>query len=151
MKFKLGMADVFQYLAFVILKRDALAVSILGLARSPTKSPCFFLSLNLFQYLGSRGAQHEDISGNASATGFNTWAREEPNLSGRAGSRINQGFNTWAREEPNPCPHLMPPAPFPVSILGLARSPTGRRCRCPAPPVRFQYLGSRGAQPRTGL
>ena len=57
MKFKLGMADVFQYLAFVILKRDALAVSILGLARSPTSSTPPDITFDGFQYLGSRGAQ----------------------------------------------------------------------------------------------
>ena len=55
---------------------------------------------------------------------FNTWAREEPNFRSCCIRRGFRRFNTWAREEPNDYywPEL---AHLGVSILGLARSPTG--------------------------
>ena len=85
-------------------------VSILGLARSPTfalNSVVHFL--HQFQYLGSRGAQQGITTKNVSGNGFNTWAREEPNLSVLAahGLRCSR-FNTWAREEPNRYPRIDP-------------------------------------------
>ena len=122
----------------------------------------------MFQYLGSRGAQLQLYTGRSGVdAGFNTWAREEPNLrlptclypqasvsilglarspTRRDGEQHPQGrFNTWAREEPN----LMERAwrlVIIVSILGLARSPTLNPHDLH--PLRmFQYLGSRGAQP----
>ena len=77
-------------------------VSILGLARSPT--PCFGTCL-------------------VCTSGFNTWAREEPNRTVVNPSGLSTSFNTWAREEPNET-----------------------RSRLKNGLTRFQYLGSRGAQ-----
>ena len=103
-------------------------VSILGLARSPTRSWALRVMHEAFQYLGSRGAQrYGSRSYFKNRDGFNTWAREEPNLTSSLAC----------------CPLAL------VSILGLARSPTATR-RFPSPPAPFQYLGSRGAQPHEG-
>ena len=56
--------------------------------------------------------------------GFNTWAREEPNLGLELELKWSYfSFNTWAREEPNADESLRL-AGIQVSIPGLARSPT---------------------------
>ena len=143
-------------------------VSILGLARSPTYIKLQTLDNETFQYLGSRGAQHNPSTGKWPLTfRFNTWAREEPNvwifnfailgkLFQYLGSRgaqlpalrrilLSTGFNTWAREEPNSDPRRGGYKRN-VSILGLARSPTCLQAELPST-FKFQYLGSRGAQP----
>ena len=112
-------------------------VSILGLARSPT-----FIPVIEFQ----------------TSSGFNTWAREEPNkvhlrvslvirasILGLARSPTSRSFalpnlfmcfNTWAREEPN-VSGIDARVSALVSILGLARSPTRRRYGCTAADFRF--------------
>ena len=124
-------------------------VSILGLARSPTVSHFFLAILRMFQYLGSRGAQRRsgrasygvirfqylgsrgaqrnDTLPNAPDSRFNTWAREEPNPMLLEKSFEFFCFNTWAREEPNYAASMRAKLRSPVSILGLARSPTTRR------------------------
>ena len=80
------------------------AVSILGLARSPTRTIILMDGDSfLFQYLGSRGAQPSLLDASCTNASFNTWAREEPNL-----HHLFHGD----------CIQLH------VSILGLARSPT---------------------------
>ena len=98
-------------------------VSILGLARSPTRTRGHGLTGMTFQYLGSRGAQLDDPPMLTRMLGFNTWAREEPNVAnvpatsmelsfqylGSRGAQLMaycfnnnaRSFNTWAREEPN--------------------------------------------------
>ena len=121
----------------------------------------------LFQYLGSRGAQHKKHLVFLFPRCFNTWAREEPNLYwlitllygwevsilGLARSPTRLAFNVESDSV--------------VSILGLARSPTQRQHQesngggfntwareepnkqgmIPAfHAFTFQYLGSRGAQ-----
>ena len=111
----------------------------LELARTPTL-------FRWFQYLGSRGAQLRQCFKNTAnhkvsilglarsptparrcgvrrPAGFNTWAREEPNVPLIEAVLPLERFNTWAREEPN------------ISLS------TTVSCR-----MRFQYLGSRGAQ-----
>ena len=54
-----------------------------------------------FQYLGSRGAQRPRGKRSVFFTCFNTWAREEPNSGLRGHGAGISCFNTWAREEPN--------------------------------------------------
>ena len=79
--------------------------------------------VGLFQYLGSRGAQLYSVTVSNRIESFNTWAREEPNAFLTSPVSASYCFNTWAREEPNSFPE---PDGYqaPVSILGLARSPT---------------------------
>ena len=55
----------------------------------------------MFQYLGSRGAQHKVLQDFPLAVSFNTWVREEPNNMTGNLSILFPCFNTWAREEPN--------------------------------------------------
>ena len=101
------------------------AVSILGLARSPTRTIILMDGDSfLFQYLGSRGAQPSLLDASCTNASFNTWAREEPNLRQSIPVFQHDGFNTWAREEPN------------TVLFSLHHSI-----------YLFQYLGSRGAQP----
>ena len=77
-----------------------------------------------FQYLGSRGAQHNLI--------YNEWFRDEFQYLGSRGAQRYEWeiLGDWEK----------------VSILGLARSPTSRADV--THPLWFQYLGSRGAQRR---
>ena len=85
-----------------------IAVSILGLARSPTKLAGFFFF---------------------NAKRFNTWAREEPNLIKfqTEEERIEVSILGLARS-PTGLWHEMARV-VAVSILGLARSPTGHHRR----------------------
>ena len=147
-----------------------ISVSILGLARSPTcrdricrkgnerfntwareePNPSFLIYSYYFwkfQYLGSRGAQRCSLPLvytflQVSILGL----ARSPTYSFYFYGFLLYCFNTWAREEPN-VPVAKYAVHVPVSILGLARSPTNSlplsRFR-----IAFQYLGSRGAQPR---
>ena len=126
-------------------------VSILGLARSPTVLHNAVPHVHLqFQYLGSRGAQLQNlIIRPQNSSCFNTWAREEPNIyKGRKYSRFKVSILGLAR---SPTRWVLDPARIKimVSILGLARSPTPRQTSGQRMVIWFQYLGSRGAQPRT--
>ena len=120
----------------------------------------------LFQYLGSRGAQRQTPSAAHQRVVSILGLARSPTQSDQSQKRI-EGFNTWAREEPNQLQKgeisaeqyvsILGLARSPttilsggcslrgVSILGLARSPTGGFPRIDNCQV-FQYLGSRGAQ-----
>ena len=100
-------------------------VSILGLARSPT---------NFFDIYG------------LTYQSFNTWAREEPNASRRCAKFSRRTFQYLGSRGAQPDTPTILTCTTLVSILGLARSPTGAACMRPRH-SRFQYLGSRGAQP----
>ena len=111
---------------FIVPEKLAFSiVSILGLARSPTRMLWQLYTDTPFQYLGSRGAQLAD-----------PLARCNPFRFQYLGSRGAQPFanfflilsmwcfNTWAREEPNWTASRPAAGSSQVSILGLARSPT---------------------------
>ena len=103
---------------------SVLRVSILGLARNPTVKQA------LQEYRNEC---------------FNTWAREEPNLSTILTTRkITVSILGLAR---NPTEILcyFYGIDYRVSILGLARNPT-RDDAGDSPRIEFQYLGSRGTQ-----
>ena len=98
-------------------------VSILGLARSPTRGKDGRFSAEPFQYLGSRGAQRRRRRQISIKARFNTWAREEPN--------DPQSLDVW---------HLSQ-----FQYLGSR----GAQLNCRFKPtfrLPFQYLGSRGTQ-----
>ena len=100
-------------------------VSILGLARSPTCHGCIYHGSAVVSILGlARSPTNTESARALYYRRFNTWAREEPNYPFPLLSCGKSRFNTWAREEPNTASS--------AKMAGAAR---------------FQYLGSRGAQP----
>ena len=106
--------------------------------------------LEQFQYLGSRGAQPDpDRRRLLLRLGFNTWAREEPNLRGVLHTREKADVSILGLAR-SPTGQVHGPGDsHRVSILGLARSPTPIITQCSTKDLWFQYLGSRGAQPET--
>ena len=149
----------------------------------------FLLKAQMFQYLGSRGAQPApDYAGRAASTFqylgsrgaqpqcrmtlfafgcFNTWAREEPNFICMMIIQWTEEFQYLGSRGAQRGLKIHPRSPVPVSILGLARSPTesvvfdehgpGFNTWAREEPNhrdlywllyndKFQYLGSRGAQ-----
>ena len=99
------------------------SVSILGLARSPTQTSRDCGSEDRFQYLGSRGAQLWLHTHHNRNTGFNTWAREEPNANRYDTSNILIVSILGLARSPTKLGFQVKKSPV-VSILGLARSPT---------------------------
>ena len=98
-------------------------VSILGLARSPTKNAIKPFPCKGFQYLGSRGAQPAVRGLIVKSLQFQYLGSRGAQLRKHCYANPGKCFNTWAREEPNV--RLAVCAIFSaVSILGLARSPT---------------------------
>ena len=99
-------------------------VSILGLARSPTRKPGIISPRRgRFQYLGSRGAQPWCSGCRLPGVRFQYLGSRGAQLRFPDVLQRRFCFNTWAREEPN-CDLLRSEIQCLVSILGLARSPT---------------------------
>ena len=100
----------------------------------------------MFQYLGSRGAQQLSCMYKTGQTPFQYLGSRGAQRETHETHETFSSFNTWAREEPNDRCQTSSDCGSAVSILGLARSPTGPFWGQGRHEV-FQYLGSRGAQP----
>ena len=126
------------------------AVSILGLARSPTSSFCCAAGLSYkFQYLGSRGAQRQHILTKCLQNLlFQYLGSRGAQLHIIIDQKMSKGFNTWAREEPNLS--YRPVEFFPFTRFQYLGSRGAQQPLISSRPVKqqFQYLGSRGAQRR---
>ena len=125
---------------------ETVDVSILGLARSPTKAATSSFWRIAFQYLGSRGAQP---SSSAASRPFRTFQ-----YLGSRGAQLTMHhrficaikFQYLGSRGAQQKPHQNILQQHHVSILGLARSPTFRAFTSTSRGCWFQYLGSRGAQ-----
>ena len=101
----------------------------------------------MFQYLGSRGAQHDPDSplppsGGVSILGL----ARSPTKFVRRALRFQPCFNTWAREEPNIAgiDYLVNLSMF--QYLGSRGAQPSASSSSYSSQSGFQYLGSRGAQ-----
>ena len=85
--------------------------------------PCALICCEVFQYLGSRGAQHPNLLNPLRINPFQYLGSRGAQLFLSTVRAFALGFNTWAREEPNGRKKSGLGREL-VSILGLARSPT---------------------------